>query len=685
MIIENVKKVLSSVILATYIVVYTAPAGFCITNVAKMPLTEQKPVLRGSSNSYSLRLEGDVAISKKNPKISLSLRDSDVKQVLRMFADKAGMNIIFHSSVDVKDDGSDDGSDDTNSNTAVTTTNTTNTSSSVNEQSGSDSGNQTDDSEETTKKTSARTITLDLVNVPINDAFKMVMQVTGLTYYIDSNTIIVASAKAAKKLNLSKQELMTIPVKYVDATVLAKFLNKNVFSINKPGLSNANIAITNPRMNEILIFGTKNDYYMAKKIVAQFDQKPLEQTFVVNHTTPKEMANLVCKVLLNANGSSSSTSSGSGSDSSDSSSDSSDSSGSDSSSGSQTGGAASSSSSSSDSGSDSTIALGKGIVACQVKKQYNAGELSSLDSTSLSVTYFPQRGAVTIVGGSSQQMQLIKEFIAQNDKKQPQAYLEVSLIELNENGSKEFNNTWNVYTGFFSGYFNGTTATNSTYPTFFAGDSVTSGTTTINKYTGTPTITYIMSYLISNTKGRVLANPRIIITNGQKSTIDLSSDYVKKVTSEVMVSNGTTGATQKTYEIGEDEGIKVDITPFISPDGYVTLNIKPEYSTVKQQVPAVDANGKATGDIAATLLQRRNLNLKNVRIKDGETLIIGGMIKEDEQKTVSKIPVLGDLPGIGIFFRNSKTKREKSELVIMLTPKIIKESEDIVNKPDATL
>ena len=78
-------------------------------------------------------------------------------------------------------------------------------------------------------------------------------------------------------------------------------------------------------------------------------------------------------------------------------------------------------------------------------------------------------------------------------------------------------------------------------------------------------------------------------------------------------------------------GIKVTLTPFISPEGYVTLNIKPEYSTVASEVRSA---GQVAGqtDLAATLLSRRDLDLKNVRIKDGETLVIGGMIKESEQK-----------------------------------------------------
>ena len=164
--------------------------------------------------------------------------------------------------------------------------------------------------------------------------------------------------------------------------------------------------------------------------------------------------------------------------------------------------------------------------------------------------------------------------------------------------------------------------------------------TFMDPITGSTRISWQMNYLIENRKARVLANPKILITNGQESLIDLTQDYVEKVTSEYLTSSvtgtGTTGTAQRNYTIGEDLGIKVTLTPFISPEGYVTLNIKPEYSTQAGEVrTASEVVGQT--DLQATLLSRRNLDLKNVRIKDGETLVIGGLIQETEQKIVQKI------------------------------------------------
>lgn len=621
---KNIQKALSITAIAALLTTYSAPLALCAAAVPQIDtgIGVQKPVLRENSQPSSLKLEGDISLSKANPKVTMSLRNSDVKQALRMLADKAGLNIIFHNSVDAL---------------------------------GASSGSFGSSPDATNP--SGPKVTLDLVNVPLNDAFKMITQVAGLSYYLDKNTLIVADANATLRLNLTKQELLSIPVKYVDAGSMAKFLNKNVFGINKPGLSNGEVAVTNPNSNEVLIFGTNNDYLMAKKIIAQFDKKPLEETFIVNHTTPKEMANQICNVLLKI----------------------------------PSGSSSSSSSSSSGGGSGTDLSLGAGTVACQYNNQITGTTLNSLSTNNLTISYFPQKGTVTAVGGSAQQIELIKEFIAKNDKKQPQAYMEISIIELNEDGSRAFNNNWKIWSDFFTGEFDGTSShTSELYPQFIKGDGyrLVDGKfppTTLAEYypyRNPMMITYSMNYLIKNGKGRVLANPRILITNGQTSKIDLVSDYISKVDATTTTTTAAPVVTYN-YTIASDNGIQVELTPYISMEGYVTINIKPSYATIAEKVP-----GKGTYDAGmtvATLLNKRNLDLKNIRIKDGETLTIGGLINEEEHKNVAKIPVLGDLPGVGMFFRNTDTTKVRHELVIMITPKIIKDSEDVVSNPNMTL
>lgn len=587
-------------------------------NADQIKATVSKPAIRSEYKSTdSIQLDGSVALTNGNRKISVSLRDSDLRQALRMIADKAGLNIIFHSSVD-------------------------------------------------------GTVTLDLVNVTLNDAFKMIMQASDLSFVLDKGTLLVMSKDASMQSDITKQNMMVIPVRYADATKVADFLNNNIFSINRPGLSNNKIVVTNPITNELVLFGTKSDYAMAQKIVAKIDVKPKTTSFKVNHTTPKEMADLICKSLFpDAAG---------GEEGGDSS---------------MTGGA-------SDIGGDSSggteakaIELGGGKVACMLKGKAsassNASKLTSLGDTALTVMYFPQTGVINITGGSESQTEMIADFIKDNDRKQPQAYMELQVVELNETGSKTFNNSWDMWSPFFSAGFGNTgLVTNPIHPTFLAGngyDVMKEDNKTVDYHVGRAsgpiTISYKINYLIENGKGRILANPKIIVTNGQQSVIDLTSDYIQSTEAQIMGSAGLTGGVQKTYNIEKDNGMSISMTPFISPDGYVTLNMQPKYSTIKEQVMDnyVTDDGQSTPIIAATLLQRRNLDISNVRIKDGETLVLGGLIQETENKKVQKLPFLGDLPYIGSLFRNTTTSNEKAELVIMVTPRIIKDTED-VNQTD---
>lgn len=551
--------------------------------------TAEKPVLRDAEPSV-LDLYGNVSITKNEVPISLSLRDSDVKQVLRMFADKAGLNIIFKENVN-------------------------------------------------------GTVTMDLVNVPLNSAFNMVLETSDLAYVLENNTLIITSA--GDDSNVSKQPMTVLPVKYVNAATLAEFLNKNIFGVKRPGYSSQSIVTTNPATNEIIIFGSKENVAVAQRIINQFDKKPVTTSFKVNHTTPDAMAQMVCDLLLPSTGGGGGSTGGAA--------------------GIMTGAAA-------DGGGD--IVLGEGTVACSVE---GSGE-GSIGLGSLSVAYYTQLGTVNVVGGSESQVDMIREFIEQNDKKQPQAYLEFSIIELSEDGSRTFNNSWS----FTSRHFSVINSADST--------KIGQGSPDDNGNLGgihlgpghqkeTASLVYTINYLLKNEKARTISNPRILVTNGQESIIDMTSDYVKTVTSQIVTgSMSNTPTVQREYEIGEDDGIKITVTPFISPDGYVYLNLTPDYAIPYRYIYAAaeDEDAAASGeqDLQATLLQRRNLELKNVRIKDGDTLVIAGMMRESDSRSVSKIPFLGDLPGIGSFFRSTSTTKTKSELVILVTPKIITDNDE---------
>mgnify|MGYP005753866073 FL=1 len=572
------------------------------TNLYEDDKTQEKYIIdvndpEAASIPSTTRLTGNIQIAGSSKKVTLSLRDADVKQVLRMFADKANMNIIFHNTVRGE-------------------------------------------------------VTLDLKDVPINTALEFVLDACELTYIRQDNNIIIASKDAAKDLSYARQNFTTIPVKYVNAQSVADFVNKSMFNGKYQGISSVPVVAVNANKNELMVFGTEEDEILIKKILTKLDVKPMMNVFPVNHISPQEMAATICDTIL--------------SDKSE-------------------GGAnqgVSISTPSRGSGGDE-IELGGGYTVCvvgenngSIEESEETEDLVNYTSNPLTVAYFPALGTVATYGGSREQVKMIESFIKLHDKKQPMAYIELSLIQLSENGSKAFSSDWMVWTPLGGFNFNATSgfSTNQWAPTFFKGNSYNvvddQGKVeySVYKHKGWGPIVMSLNYLINNGKGRVLASPKVMVTNGKKSTIDLTTDYVKSVKREFSTETQSLQAiTNVTYEIGSDMGIQVEITPFISPEGYVVMNLRPNYST------------RAGGTDDYTLLSRRSLELENVRVKDGETLVLAGLIQENETNEVVKMPILGDLPVIGTFFRSTSNIMTKEELVILITPHIVYSQDQIEN------
>ncbi len=540
------------------------------------------------SNEFSMPvLEGGVSITSSPKLITMSLRESDTRQVLRMLADKAGMNIIMHDSV-------------------------------------------------------AGNVTLDLVNVTLNKAFEYVMVLNDLAYWIDGNTLIVASKAASKDIAFSQQQIQTFDVKYENAGRIAEFLNKNIFKLKNPGISNDEIAISNPNTNQIMIVGTEKDFQIARKVIQQFDKKIETTMFKVNHLAPGKMAGVICHKVFK----------------------------------------------SSDIKDDDGDNEGKGgtKIACSSKDIEGSeveGTFSSFKGNGLVVTYYPDLGLIGVAGATPEQLQMVDEVIAQNDIKQRQAILEIAVLELNATGTRSITPNWTVTAGTFSlGFTDGTL--NVDFNSNRSGNSSSSSGSTNGTVQGGSTLslnanngfqlTNRIQIAMQQGKGRVLSNPKLLVKNNVESTLDITQEYISNITTQQSTASLQSVTTQ-TVET-DDYGIKMTIKPTITPDGYVYLDLNPSYSTPNGSFQVDSSDEKKV----ITLIAERELDLKGIRLKDNETLIIGGLISETEQKSSNKIPVLGDLPLVGAAFRSSTRTSNKNELIIIVTPKIINDDEVIIER-----
>ena len=168
--------------------------------------------------------------------------------------------------------------------------------------------------------------------------------------------------------------------------------------------------------------------------------------------------------------------------------------------------------------------------------------------------------------------------------------------------------------------------------------------------------------MINDGNARVLANPKIATLNGREATMLVGTRVPYTVVGTVFAGGGAAPVERVERE---EVGVKLRITPLINADGYITTEITPEVSSiigfkgVNNDLPVV-----ATRQASTT-----------VRLKDGNTVIIGGLLSEEKTSTISKFPILGDVPGLGYFFQHRTSQNVKRDLVIEVTPHIMPEQQ----------
>ncbi|MCY7407513.1 MAG: type II and III secretion system protein, partial [Alkalinema sp. CAN_BIN05] len=121
--------------------------------------------------------------------------------------------------------------------------------------------------------------------------------------------------------------------------------------------------------------------------------------------------------------------------------------------------------------------------------------------------------------------------------------------------------------------------------------------------------------------------------------------------------------------------LEINVTR-IDDNGFVSLGIKPKVTApLREEILTLPSPGGQIGQQRITLLKRRELSTGSIRIRDGQTLLLTGIIQETDRSSVRKIPVLGDLPILGALFRRSERIQERREVIILVTPKILDDTD----------
>ena len=170
---------------------------------------------------------------------------------------------------------------------------------------------------------------------------------------------------------------------------------------------------------------------------------------------------------------------------------------------------------------------------------------------------------------------------------------------------------------------------------------------------------------ITSGNAKILTDPTLVVQEGQEATVRLTEKVLESVNTQVDPLSGVRTVTPVLSDAGLTLTVNIER---IDDNGFINLSVSPTVAAPGNTVQ-FDSGGGAQNVL--TLLNRRELSSGLIRLRDGQTLILSGIIQESDRTVVSKVPILGDIPLIGALFRSTDNIKERAEVIILLTPQII--------------
>jgi len=272
-----------------------------------------------------------------------------------------------------------------------------------------------------------------------------------------------------------------------------------------------------------------------------------------------------------------------------------------------------------------------------------------------SITADKETNSIVILA-SPEQIELIKSLIKKLDVPKMQVYVKARILEIS--------NTKSAKIGAMFGLMGGSANTNGLYTLSanLGGPAIAFNPATLGL--SIPVIKEglalgaTLDLLEIYGAAKKLSEPSILCINNTPSTI-----YVGKTVS-VLTGKTTSTVTSESYS-RQDIGLKLKVIPRIDSDNKVSLNVE---ANIEDILPG--------SQIGLPITSKRTIKTTTI-VRNGQSIIIGGLVKNNNDTTLKKIPLLGDLPLFGGLFRHKENNKDKTTLVIMLTPYIVKKSEDL--------
>lgn len=295
-----------------------------------------------------------------------------------------------------------------------------------------------------------------------------------------------------------------------------------------------------------------------------------------------------------------------------------------------------------------------------------ATQLQSLVSEGGRVTVNRLAGTI-LVADTHRNIETVAEFLASvSERVVRQVDLEVQIYEIGFSHNRQVGVDWvrlaNEFTRDYGTEFFSSMIVRSNA---FGPDPLPSGVM-ISQDISEKDIEVIVEALEQQGDVKVVSKPRLRTLNNQPAVVRVGQD-LPVFQRESLASTGDNPVITENVTVQNvTVGTVLSITPQISEDGIITLDLTP---AVTRLVRMMASDETATATTAPVIDVRQATSI--VRVRDGDTIILGGLVQEGTATTVRKVPLLGDIPGLGKLFRGESTQTETTELVFFLTPRII--------------
>ncbi|MBN2097321.1 MAG: secretin and TonB N-terminal domain-containing protein [Candidatus Omnitrophica bacterium] len=288
---------------------------------------------------------------------------------------------------------------------------------------------------------------------------------------------------------------------------------------------------------------------------------------------------------------------------------------------------------------------------------------------------FDQRTNQLLVTDVPSNLYKIKNVVERLDQKTAQVMIEARVIETVLDADERLGIDWTVQSSLTGA------STQTRFPLPMMGAKQLDRPAALTEGTGTVTLGTIsfanlqlaLEILKSRSNTKTLSNPKIITLNNKEAVIHVGRNY----NIPLYERNSSTGQMEITDYKKEQIGIKLTVTPHVNAQGEITVDLHPEVSSFLQF--------DNYGNVQAPVFSTREATTQ-VMVKDGETIVIGGLIKEEAVDYVKKIPILGDLPLLKHLFSKTNKTVDTTDLIIFVTVKLLnpqgEELKNVSRNPD---